>query len=195
MESFLTQYGLIAAFLCALVESDVTFVLAGAVIHRGLVHPGLVLLYCVAGALGHDLLWFWLGHSRSDAVRQSGIYRRLGPFVERVVARIGIWELFFCRFVYGTRNPSLVFWGLQRTPVFKFVAVDALALTVWGGCLMLAGYVVTNVVSILIGRVHRFDHLLLGTAMVVVIAVVTMRALTRHEIRKRLSSRRDDSAR
>src|SRR5258708_3571928 len=108
MENFLIHYGLLVVLFCALIENDATFILTGIVIHSGIVDPFLGVIYGIAGALGHDLLWFWLGHSRSETIRRSNVYRRVGPLVERLAARFGAWELFFCRFVYGTRNPSLV---------------------------------------------------------------------------------------
>jgi membrane protein DedA with SNARE-associated domain len=122
MENFLIHYGLLAVLLFAMIESDVTFILTGVLIQQGIVDPTLGVIYATAGALGHDLFWFWLGHSRSETIRQSRVYRRVGPLVERLATRIGPWELFFCRFVYGTRNPSLVYWGIQRLATAKMLS-------------------------------------------------------------------------
>jgi membrane protein DedA with SNARE-associated domain len=186
MENFLIQYGLLAVLFCALFENDVTFILTGVIIHRGMVDPVLGVLYGLAGALGHDLLWFWLGHSKSDHIRQSRVYRRIGPLVERLATRFGAWELFFCRFVYGTRNPSLVFWGVQRLPLAKFLAIECLSLVIWGTFLASLGYCLSNAATLLIGKVKSFEHLLLGIAVLVVLGVFGMRAFARYEIRKRL---------
>ncbi len=186
MENFLIQYGLLAVLCCALIENDVTFVLTGVIIHQGIVDPFLGVAYGIAGALGHDLLWYWLGHSRSEVIRQSSVYRRVGPLVERFAARFGAWELFFCRFVYGTRNPSLVYWGVHRLPLPKFLAIEVFSLTVWGCFLASLGYFLSNQATLVIGRVKSFEHLLLGIAILVIIGVVGMRMFARYEIRKRL---------
>lgn len=186
MENFLIQYGLLAVLCCALIENDVTFILTGVIIHHGIVHPTLGVVYCVAGALGHDLLWFWLGHSKSASIRQSRVYRRVGPLVERLADRFGAWELFLCRFIYGTRNPSLVFWGAHRLPLWKFLAVETIALLVWGSFLAALGFFLSDRATFVIGKVKSFEHLLLGFAIVVLIVVVGLRMFARYEIRKRL---------
>jgi membrane protein DedA with SNARE-associated domain len=192
MENFLIQYGLLVVLICALIENDATFILTGVVIHAGIVDPLLAVTYGIAGALGHDLLWYWLGHSRSESIRRSNVYRRLAPFVERLASRFGAWELFFCRFVYGTRNPSLVYWGMQRLPLAKFLSIEALALVIWGTFLTSLGYFITDRVIAIIGRVKSFEHLLVGAAMVVAIAIVAMKMFARHEIRKRLPTAREE---
>lgn len=191
MEQFLVQYGLLAVLFGALIENDVTFVLTGVIIERAIVNPYLGVAYGVAGALGHDLLWFWLGHAKSDSIRGSRVYRRVGPLVEKLAARFGLWELFLCRFIYGTRNPSLVFWGVQRLPTWKFLTVDALALCIWGSFLATLGYFLSDRATVVIGKVKSFERLLLGIGVVVVIVVVGLRMFTRYEIRKRLPPKPD----
>lgn len=192
MENFLIHYGLLAVLFCALIENDATFILTGVIIHSGIVDPFLGVIYGVAGALGHDLLWFWLGHSRSEHIRRSSVYRRVGPLVERLAARFGAWELFFCRFVYGTRNPSLVYWGVHRLPMAKFLSIETLALTIWGSFLASLGYFLSDRAHYVIGKVKSFEHLLLGAVIIVVIGVVGMRMFARYEIRKRLPPSREE---
>jgi membrane protein DedA with SNARE-associated domain len=192
MENFLIQYGLLAVLVCALIENDATFVLTGVIIHAGIVDPFLGVAYGIAGALGHDLMWYWLGNSRSETIRRSNVYRRLGPVVEKFAARFGAWELFFCRFLYGTRNPSLVYWGVQRLPLMKFLSIEALALIIWGSFLASLGYFLTDRALAIMGKVKSFEHLLIGSAVIVIIAIVALRMFTRHELRKRLPAPREE---
>jgi len=192
MEQFITQYGLAAIFLCALLENDATFVFAGVVIHLGLVDPMLAVAYGLAGALIHDSFWFWLGHAKSESIRASRVYRRLGPTVERFAARFGPWELFLCRFIYGTRNPSLVFWGIHRLPLGKFLTIEILALTIWGCFLTTLGFCLSNVAAALIGTVKSMERWMLGAIGVIILGALVARLFTRHEIRKRLLARRED---
>lgn len=191
MEQFIIQYGLAAIFLCALVENDVTFVFTGVVIHLGLVHPLAAVAYALAGALMHDTLWFWLGQARSETIRASRVYRRLGPVVEKLAARFGPWELFLCRFIYGTRNPSLVFWGVQRLPWAKFYFIETLALTVWGCFLTTLGYCLSNAAAAAIGHIRSMERWMLGAIGVIILGALGARLFTRYEIRKRLL-RRDE---
>jgi membrane protein DedA with SNARE-associated domain len=192
MQEFIIQYGLAAIFFCALIENDVTFVFTGVVIHLGLVDPTLALAFALSGALIHDSFWFWLGHTKSESIRASRVYRRLGPSVERLAERFGPWELFICRFVYGTRNPSLVFWGAHRLPIAKFLKIQILALTIWGSFLTMLGFTLSNAAAAIIGTIKSMERWMLGALGVIILGALLARIFTRYELRKRLSRREDE---
>jgi membrane protein DedA with SNARE-associated domain len=189
MQEFLTEYGQLAVFLCAIVENDVTFILTGVIAHLGLVNAWTATIAGLAGALIHDSIWFWLGHSRSETIKSHRVYRRVGPAVERLAARFGPWELFFCRFIYGTRTPSLVFWGVQRLSVTTFLTIDGLALGLWGSVLVGLGYFLSNSAAAIIGRVKSMERWTLCALIIAFVGFVLVRAFTRYEIRKRLPPR------
>ncbi len=186
MQNFLSDYGLIALFLCAIFENDVVFIMTGVVVHLGIVHPESAFLACLAGALLHDSLWFWLGHARSDSIRSSRVYRKLGPAVERLAARFGPWELLLSRFIYGTRNPSLVFWGTQKLSVFRFAAIELTAFMIWGGALTGLGYFLSDRAQALIGGIGSVERFLLGALGVALLIYAGGRVLSRHEVKKHL---------
>lgn len=186
MQNFLTEYGLLAIFLCAIIENDIVFIMAGVIAHLGIVAPLPAFLACLAGALAHDSLWFWLGHARSVSIRDSRVYRKLGPVVERLAERFGPWELFLCRFIYGTRNPSLVFWGVQKLPVMRFALIELCAFSVWGTGLAAAGYFLSHSAEAIIGHVKSIERFLLGALIVAVLLYLGGRLFTRHEIKKHL---------
>ena len=189
MQDFLLEFGQLAAFLCAIVESDVTFILTGVIVHLGMIEAVSAVVAGIAGALIHDSIWFWLGHSRSETIRSHRVYRRVGPAVERLANRFGPWELFVCRFIYGTRTPSLVFWGVQRLSVTKFLLIEGLALTLWGTILATLGYLLSNSAAAIIGRVKSMEHWMLGALIIAVAGFLLARLFTRYEIRKRLPPR------
>lgn len=189
MQEFLLEYGLLAVFLCAIVENDVTFILTGVIVHLGMINAFGAVLAGLVGALVHDSIWFWLGHSRSETIRSHRVYRRVGPAVERLANRFGPWELFVCRFIYGTRTPSLVFWGVQRLSVIKFLLIEGLALTIWGTILTTLGYLLSNSAAAIIGRVRSMEHWMLGALIIAVAGFLFARVFTRYEIRKRLPPR------
>jgi membrane protein DedA with SNARE-associated domain len=186
MQQFLIEYGVLAIFLCAVLENDVVFLMTGVLIHLGLVHAESAFLACLGGALVHDSLWFWLGYARAESIRMSRAYRRLGPLVEKLSARFGPWELFLCRFLYGTRNPSLVFWGLQQLSVARFAAIELSALTIWGGALTGFGYFLSDRAEALIGRVKSVEHFLLIALLIAIAIYLVARLFTRHEIKRHL---------
>ena len=83
MQDFLIQYGLIAIFLCALIENDVVFIMTGVAIHFAAVHPVFAFLACLAGALVHDSIWFTIGHKRSASINSTGNQTRRSRAVYR----------------------------------------------------------------------------------------------------------------
>lgn len=186
MQEFLLEYGLLAVFLCAIVENDVTFILTGVIVHLSTMHPVPAIVAGLAGALLHDSIWFGLGHWRSETVRSHRVYRRVGPAVERLAARFGPWELFVCRFIYGTRTPSLVFWGVQRLSVTTFLLIEILALTLWATVLVALGYFLSNGAAIIIGKVKSMERWMLGALIIAVVGFFLARVFTRYELRKRL---------
>ncbi len=189
MQEFLIEYGQLAVFLCAIVENDVTFILAGVIAHLGMVNAFAAIVAGVIGALIHDSIWFWLGHSRSETIKSHRVYRRVGPAVERLAAKFGPWELFVCRFIYGTRTPSLVFWGVQRLSVTTFLLIETLALMLWGSVLVGVGYFLSSSAVAIIGRVISMERWMLWALIIAVAGFLFARAFTRHEIRKRLPPR------
>jgi membrane protein DedA with SNARE-associated domain len=192
MESFLSHYGLLALFLCALLENDVAFLLAGVMVHLGLMTPIDGFLAAISGALVHDSAWYALGSSRAAVIKSSRLYRRVGPLVERLADRFGAWELFFCRFIYGTRNPSLVFWGVQHLPRARFAIIEVASLTIWGSALLGLGRFLSERAAALTGAVKSTDHWVLGALGIAAAGFFAVRMFMRHEIKKHLVPRSEE---
>lgn len=193
MREFLSLYGLWAAFLLALIENDVAFIAIGVVAKLGddnPITPDLNLYAAIpaaiVGAIIHDSVWFFLGHWNSDTIKSSRVYRRIGPMVERLARRFGPWEIFVARFIYGTRNPSSVFWGIQRLPWLKFAAIEMCALVIWGGILTAVGFHSTGWALRMLGKVEGKHHpyLLLGAVVVAFIVVALLRIFNRRGLVK-----------
>lgn len=186
MEELLIRYALLLIFVCALVENDLAFLLAGVLVHLDIVEVSGGFVAALAGALVHDSAWFALGRSRAREIRGSQLYRRVGPLVERLGERFGAWELFFCRFIYGTRNSSLVFWGLQRLPVRVFAFIEILALSLWGSLLILLGYFVSERAAALIGVVKSTERWVFTAFLLAAAALYLARTYMRYEIKRHL---------
>ena len=194
MREFLNHYGLWAAFVLALIENDVAFIAIGVVWKLGdgndLTPDDLnvftVVPAAIIGALIHDTGWFALGYFNSVAIKSSRVYRRIGPMVERLAERFGPWEIFIARFIYGTRNPSSVFWGIQHLPYAQFAGLEVFALTIWGGLLMTVGFHSTGWALKLIGKVEHKNHpqLLLIAVLVAFVIVALLRFFNRRGIVK-----------
>jgi membrane protein DedA with SNARE-associated domain len=182
------QYFPYLVFGCAVLENDITFIMAG--IYAASVHRPediYIAIVCgVAGALVHDSAWFWLGKKNASWLRRTSAWKRLGPQIENWAARFGYKELFFCRFIPGTRNVSSLFWGVHRMAAWAFYAIETCALFLWGSLLVFVGFKFGQQAEALLGKVktkHLGRWLLL--ALIITAAVYfTIRAFTRHEIVK-----------
>ena len=194
MRDFLNNYGLWAAFLLALLENDVAFIAIGVVLKLGdgndLTPDDLNVFTAVPaaiiGALIHDSAWFAVGYFNSAAIKASRVYRRVGPMVERLAARFGPAEIFIARFIYGTRNPSSVFWGIQHLPYVEFAGLELLALTVWGSLLTTIGFHSTGWALRLMGKVEHKHHakLLIGAILIAFVIFALLRIFNRKGIVK-----------
>jgi membrane protein DedA with SNARE-associated domain len=186
-------------FGCAVFENDVTFIMAGiyaaslaSLATHGDVgmrpHVDLVLgiVAGVLGALCHDSFWFFLGHNNSGWLKKTPAWKRLGPQIEYWSSRFGVRELFFCRFIPGTRNVSVLFWGIQQLSWTIFLAIDAASLAIWGTVLVTVGYKFGQSATALLGRVKQrhFGRWLLLALLITAIIYYVVRAFTKHEIVK-----------
>jgi membrane protein DedA with SNARE-associated domain len=176
-------------FICAMLENDITFVMAGIYAASARPHPDpwIGFLAAVAGAMCHDSFWFYLGRHRSKWIRSTSAWKRLGLQIEGWAERFGYRELFYCRFLPGTRNASLIFWGLHRMPYRIFVLIDCAGLAIWGAALTYFGYHFSLKAEVLLGRV-KHTHLgrwLLVTAIITAVVYYAIRAFTRRRILER----------
>ena len=206
MRDFLNHYGLWAAFVLALIENDVAFIAIGVVLKLGDENPltpdlnlFTAIPAAIIGALIHDSVWFTVGHMNSDVIKSSRVYRRIGPMVERLAERFGPWEIFIARFIYGTRNPSSVFWGIQKLPYAEFAGLEVLSLTIWGGLLTTAGYHSTAWALKLIGKVQPQHHarLLISAILIAFVVVALLRYFNRRgivKIQKKVEAREHEAA-
>jgi membrane protein DedA with SNARE-associated domain len=182
LERILIQYGLLAVLLLATVEGDLTLILAGVVAHLGMFSLGPAIL---AGALGNlvgDSAWYLLGRSSARVIREGRFYRRVGPTVERLAKRLGVWQLLAARVVYGTRNASMVFWGLHGLRFDRFILVDAVGCLLWCSIFGGLGFLLSNSAEWLIGEVKHIEYWLLGAVVVAAIAVFIVNRLARREL-------------
>jgi membrane protein DedA with SNARE-associated domain len=162
----LIKYGLLAAFLAAAAEADVVPIVAGALAHLGYMNAVLAVLFVTGGALGGDCLWFLVARHYSTRIQSRRIYTRMGPVVERLTSRLGLWQIPASHLIYGTRVATMILFGVRRLPVSRFVVTDGSACLVVTSTLFALGFGLSAGSAQIIGHVKRIELFMLGTIMV-----------------------------
>ncbi len=151
---FLKTYGAPVVLLWAIVETDLVFLVIGALAHAGYVNLLSCFPAAIIGAMLHDTAVFWLARHRAEWVRARGVYQEFSPSIERFASKTGAWQLSICRPLYGTRYPTIIFWGLQHISYPRFYTAISAGLLPWAAILASIGYALSN-------RIEDFDDWLL----------------------------------
>jgi membrane protein DedA with SNARE-associated domain len=133
-----------------MVETDLVFLVVGAMASSGAVHPVLGFLAAVIGALTHDSAVFWLSKNRAAWVRSRKAYRKFSDSVEKLANKTGPWQLALCRPLYGTRYPTVIYWGLRDLSFPKFVSYTLFGMIPWTLMLAAIGFQLS-------GHIDQFD--------------------------------------
>jgi membrane protein DedA with SNARE-associated domain len=161
VELFLIRYGLLAVFLAAAVEADVVPVLAGALAHLGYMNAVLAIMFLASGALTGDYLWFFAGRHYSTWIQSRGIYIRMGPVVEKLTSRMGLWQIPASHLIYGTRVATMILFGIRRLTISRFVVTDGFACFVISTTLFALGFGLSASTAQIIGHVKRLELFML----------------------------------
>jgi len=189
MEDLIIRYGLAMVFLGTAVEGDVTMMLAGVTAHLGLFRPSTAMLVGALGGFVGDSFFYGMGRWHSGTIRGTSLYKRAQPAIERFSARFGPLEIVVARFVYGTRVASMVFWGVQRLPLWRYLLIDVCACALWAALLGALGYTLSGSAVLLLGRAKRV-RIWLFVALLGCVALV----LLYREILRRRAARRGGTA-
>jgi membrane protein DedA with SNARE-associated domain len=179
MEHLIARFGPIAVLVGAAIEYDGTLILAGVVVHLGLIAFPVAVAAGGVGALLGDSVFFGAGRRGGAGVRRSSAYTRVASFVEELATRTGPWEIVLARFVYGTRIASMFFWGLRGLGWVTFVTLDLVGGLLGAIILVTLGFVFSQSATAVLGDVERVEKRLLGGALVAALAVLCFHVLAR----------------
>lgn len=170
----LKTYGSSLTFLWSTVDTDFIFLIVGALGHAGTLNLATCLPAAILGALLHDTVVFWLVRNRADWVRSRPSFQRIGPKMEAFARKAGYWQLAICRPLYGTRYPTIAFWGLQKLSWFRFWLADAIGLIPWALLLSALGYLFEHRLEALKENVILAMRLLLAAVLLVGITLYAL---------------------
>ena len=155
------NYGLLAVFVCAMVEADVVPVLAGVVAHLGYFDFIEAIAVAAAGAFIGDCVWFYLGHARSERIRRSWLYARSAKLTESLDRRFGKWLIPASHVIYGTRVATMTLSGIRRMPFAQFAAIDILGCLTFTTLFASMGFLFSSSAALILGHVKKVELLLL----------------------------------
>ncbi len=163
------QYGLYAIFFLAMIEGDITLLLAGVLAHDAFFGEYSFLKVLAAGTLGGvagDQIAYAMGRGFRARVRDYRFYRAARPRIERLTETFGPLSIFLSKYVYGLRTGCCVFYGVAKMKYVRFLTLTLASCFVWVFLLSGAGYFFHGVVTNLIGDFKHLGKILLVIVMV-----------------------------
>jgi membrane protein DedA with SNARE-associated domain len=157
-------YGLYAVFFLAMIEGDITLLLAGVLAHNdffGSYSFARVLLWGTLGGFASDNLAFAVGRACNKTVRNFRFYRSAQHRMERLTKHFGPLSIFVSKYIYGLRWASCTFYGVARMPYVRFLPLSLASCFLWVSILSGVGYFFSSAVMGLIGDFRHVGKILL----------------------------------
>ena len=169
---------------------DVTLLLAGYLIHRGLLEPSATVPVCVAGAVAGDAIGFWLartGAARLKRVRLIGELFTSAHFAraERALARNGALTIAVARNVAGVRTVVFATAAATGIPFARFLLWDVLSAIPNVAVLLGLGVLFSDRLKTITVRVSRAESWIALGVLALVGAAVLLSRLRREASRRR----------
>lgn len=158
------QYGLYAVFFLAMIEGDITLLLAGVLAHSGFFGEYSFAKVLCAGTLGgvaSDNAAYGMGRGFGKSVRDYRFYRLARPRLERLTDKFGPLSIFLSKYIYGLRWASCVFHGVGHMRYVRFLPLTFASCFAWVLVLSGAGYFFSGAITNLIGDFHQIGQVLL----------------------------------
>lgn len=179
IQGFIADVGYGGLFLMIVLESTMVPVpsllvmpFAGWMAHEGTFSLPVILAINGAGALTGSLLSYWLGAAGGKPLLlKYGKYVLLKPEdlakTEAFFQRYGAWTVFIARFVPVARHLISIPAGIARMRLPMFLLQTFLGAMLWGGGLMVMGYVLADQWRGIATKAKRVD---LVIAVIIVLA-------------------------
>jgi membrane-associated protein len=186
LNQLMLDYGVYAVFVLAMVEGDITLLIAGVLAHSqffGEYSFARVLFWGTFGGVVSDNAAYVLGRGFRKGVRESRFYRAAKPRIERLTRNFGPLSIFFSKYIYGLRWAACIFYGVGRMPYWRFLILSLGSCFMWVFVLSGAGYFFSGAVSGLIGDFQRLGKVLL---LIVVLGIVAFYLVERYWLSKKV---------
>ncbi|HVS21278.1 MAG TPA: DedA family protein [Pyrinomonadaceae bacterium] len=186
LSQLIEQYGLYAVFFLAMIEGDITLLLAGVLAHNAFFGDysfARVLLWGTLGGVASDHIAYAAGRGFGKTVRGFRLYRGAKPRLERLTDRFGTLSIFLSKYIYGLRWASCTFYGVGRMRYLRFLPLSLASCFLWVFVLSGVGYFFSSAVMGLIGDFRHAGKILL---VIVIVGVVGFYLIKRVWLSKRV---------
>jgi membrane-associated protein len=186
LNQLILDYGVYAVFVLAMVEGDITLLIAGVLAHSqffGEYSFARVLFWGTFGGVVSDNAAYVMGRGFRKGVRESRFYRASKPRIERLTRNFGPLSMFLSKYIYGLRWAACIFYGVGRMPYWRFLILSLGSCFMWVFVLSGAGYFFSGAVSGLIGDFQRLGKVLL---LIVVMGIVGFYLVERYWLSKKV---------
>jgi membrane protein DedA with SNARE-associated domain len=153
------QYGLYAIFFLAMIEGDLTLLLAGVLAHGAFFGEYSFVKVVAAGTAGGvagDQVAYAMGRGFRSSIRDRKFYRAARPRIERLTETFGPLSIFLSKYVYGLRTGSCIFYGVAKMSYARFLPLTIASCFLWVLILSGTGYFFHGIITNFIGD---FEHL------------------------------------
>jgi membrane protein DedA with SNARE-associated domain len=177
---YLTSFGLP-------IPEEMTLILAGAAAHEGAMHMRYMVPLAAFTILVTDFQIYLIGRYFGRHILSRWPFRRLISSAkidaaEKRFAGHTIWAVFTVRFISGLRWPTYFSAGTLRMPVYKFVLVELVAVTIHATTYSFVGYIFSPHVFVIVEFVKKANKLVGLTA---ILALVLLSILIGYRLGKR----------
>lgn len=176
------QYGVLAVFVSVLLESSglpipsyPVLMLASAITLTSVTAP-LVLAAAVAAAICVDTVWYFAGVRMGPRIMRVVCRMSFSPpdtcvrRTESRFARVGPWALLMIKFLPGIALATIVFSGVARLRLARFLVFDAVGSAIYLGLPLVLGRVFHNAIAAMLIYFAQFG--LIGAIIVAALIAV-----------------------
>lgn len=164
LEVIIAQYGIAAVFIGAFLEGEIVVVAGGLLSRLEFLNLTLVLITAFAATFLGDLCFFYIGRKKGNGFLDKRPHlKRRSERVRELIHEHHNKILFFYRFLYGLRIPTLFALGTSELSMKKFMVINAINSVVWTAVFVLGGYFFGDVFTKIVGDIKDYEkEILLG---------------------------------
>lgn len=161
LQTFIATYGYVAVFFGSIFDGEVVMLLSGFLSRIDYLSFPWIIFWAFLGVMTNDVFWFLLGRFKGQKILHS--YKWFKKYLGKPVAFVGkkpALMSFLTRFMYGFRHIVPFSIGISEIKTKTFFIYNFAGAVVWiiayGGL----GYLLGNVLESFLGKLHRFELLL-----------------------------------